>query len=92
MTSDDQVLVRVGVSFISVDQACNNAQTEIPNFDFEGTVSAAEAAWEEKLEIIKVESGGADEELLKVFYSGAYRAMVRQGFGYQFLGTDFDVD
>lgn len=77
MTSNDQVLVRIGVSFISVDQACNNAEKEIPNYDFEGTVSAAEAAWEEKLGIIQVESGGVDEELLKVFYSGAYRAMVR---------------
>lgn len=76
VTSNEQILVRVGVSFISVDQACDNAQTEIPDFDFEGTVSAAEAAWEEKLGIIEVESGGASDELLTVFYSGAYRAMV----------------
>ncbi|KAG1844985.1 hypothetical protein F4604DRAFT_1595819, partial [Suillus subluteus] len=29
------ILARVGVSFISSDQACANAESEIPNFDFD---------------------------------------------------------
>lgn len=37
-TSNNQILARVGVSFIGVDQACSNAQKEV-------IVSATELIW-----------------------------------------------
>jgi putative alpha-1,2-mannosidase len=73
---DDTILARVGVSFISATQACSNAEREQPDFDFEGTVSAAEAAWREKLEVISVDAEGVSSELQEVFWSGAYRTMI----------------
>jgi len=42
---NDQILVRVGVSFISVAQACQDAGVEISDFVFETVSSAAEDAW-----------------------------------------------
>jgi putative alpha-1,2-mannosidase len=73
---DDTILARVGVSFISVQQACSNAEREQPDFDFEGTVSAAKSAWKKKLDIISVDATGVSSDLQKVFWSGAYRTMI----------------
>jgi putative alpha-1,2-mannosidase len=70
------ILARVGVSFISVQQACSNAEREQPNFDFEGTVHAAESAWRKKLDVISVNAEGVSSDLQKVFWSGAYRTMI----------------
>lgn len=72
--NNSQILARVGVSFISVAQACNNAETEIPSFDFEGVYSAAQQAWTDALGVIEVKPGGVNESLQTVFWSGVYRA------------------
>ncbi|RAL03913.1 glycoside hydrolase family 92 protein [Aspergillus ibericus CBS 121593] len=75
-TANQTLLARVGVSFISVEQACSNAEKEQPNFDFPGTVSAAEAAWRDKLNVFQVDASGVSSDLQKVFWSGMYRAMI----------------
>ncbi|KAL8294783.1 hypothetical protein RB600_000647 [Gaeumannomyces tritici] len=74
--ANDQILVRVGVSFISVAQACSNAEREIPNFDFDATLSAAQAAWRQKLGVIAIDSGNVDKSLQTVFWSGVYRSLI----------------
>jgi putative alpha-1,2-mannosidase len=71
-----QILVRAGMSFISSHQACQNAEREIPDYDFAKLVSSAKSAWEEKLSVIEVDPGGIREDLLKTFWSGIYRAMI----------------
>lgn len=53
-TSKDPVLVRVGLSFISADQACSLAGEEIPSFDFQGTRDFAENTWKTKMGGISV--------------------------------------
>ncbi|KAI9642587.1 hypothetical protein NHQ30_009392 [Ciborinia camelliae] len=74
--ANNQILARVGVSFISIEKACQNAETEIPDFDFEKVLTAAEDAWREKLSVISVDATGVSDELQTVFWSGAYRAMI----------------
>lgn len=71
-----QVLARVGMSFKSTDQACRNAESEIPDFDFAGTVRGAEDAWREKLSAVQVDATGVSRELQTVFWSGLYRSLV----------------
>ena len=75
-TSGSQLLARVGVSFISVDQACSNAQTEVPTFDFDGTLQTAVAAWSDKLSVINVDPTGVNSSMQTVFWSGVYRSMI----------------
>ena len=72
----NQLLARVGVSFISVDRACSNAETEIPDFDFNGTESAAEAMWRDKLSVISVDATGVDDSFQEILWSGVYRSMI----------------
>ncbi|OAR00449.1 hypothetical protein LLEC1_07817, partial [Akanthomyces lecanii] len=47
-----------------------------PLADFDRLVKEAQRTWQEKLSPIRVKSGGADEDLLKSFWSGAYRNMI----------------
>ncbi|APA07886.1 hypothetical protein sscle_03g026560 [Sclerotinia sclerotiorum 1980 UF-70] len=71
------VSARVGVSFISSDKACQNAENEIPDWDFAGLKKTAENAWREKLGVVTVEPGnGSDTSLLTNFYSAIYRTMM----------------
>jgi putative alpha-1,2-mannosidase len=72
----NQIQVRVGMSFISEEQACRNAEREISNYDFDGTVKAAEKAWLEKFSVIELQPGGVDDVLLRAFWSGVYRSMI----------------
>lgn len=74
--ANDQILVRVGVSFISASQACHNAETEIPDFNFGEVLKAAEDVWREKLSVIQVDNTGVSDELQTVFWSGVYRSMI----------------
>ncbi|KAK4983680.1 hypothetical protein LTR50_007075 [Elasticomyces elasticus] len=75
-THDDQILARVGVSFISVEQACSNAEREIPEFDFNRTHTAARRAWTDTLATLSITPGGVGKELQTIFWSGMYRASI----------------
>ena len=67
------ILARVGVSLISTEQACANAEHEIPDFDFEKTRTASRAQWSELLGRIQVNPQGVDPEFVDLFYSSLYR-------------------
>ncbi|TGJ79437.1 hypothetical protein E0Z10_g9324 [Xylaria hypoxylon] len=76
--ANNTLTARVGISFISADQACRSAETEIPSplDDFDRLVQEAEDAWEEKLSPISINAGGASDALLTSFWSGIYRTMI----------------
>ena len=71
------ILARVGYSFISSDQACSNAQSEIPSFDFDALHTAAVSTWEKKVSPISVSTTGVSNSFLTNFYSGIYRTMIQ---------------
>ena len=73
---DNQIIARVGISFISEAQACSNAEKEIPSFDFDSVLAAAEKTWKDKFDVIQIQDGGVSEVLLKAFWSGVYRGMI----------------
>ncbi|EEP78735.1 conserved hypothetical protein [Uncinocarpus reesii 1704] len=72
------ISARVGVSLISADRACQNAEKEIPNIlgNFDDLKKSAENAWRTKLESVSVTPGGASENLQRVFWSAIYRTMI----------------
>lgn len=74
-SSEAKILARVGISFISVDRACHNAEDEVPDFDFQAVSIAAEKAWEESLGTVQILPGpGLDSTFQTIFWSGLYRA------------------
>jgi putative alpha-1,2-mannosidase len=69
-----QVDIRVGVSFISIDQARANLDKEIPDgTTLENTAFNTRSAWAEKLDRIQIE--GATEEQKTVFYTGFFHTL-----------------
>jgi putative alpha-1,2-mannosidase len=70
------VTVRVGLSFVSSEKACLNAEREIPDFSFEKTLATNVAAWREKLKPIAVDNFGVSQDLQKTFWSGIYRIFI----------------
>ncbi|OJD30357.1 alpha-mannosidase family protein [Diplodia corticola] len=73
---EQAVLARVGVSLISEEQACSNAESEMADFDFQGTQDGAVEEWRQKLSPVQVNPNGVDRDLLVNFYSGIYRVFV----------------
>ena len=72
----NRIMARVGVSFMSTDQACANAEAEIPNFNFGKTLRAAEDEWREKLSAVQVDATGVSDDMQKAFWSGLYRTLL----------------
>lgn len=67
--------LRYGVSFISVDQARRNLETEIPAWNFEKLKSAARSRWNDALGQVQVEGGSPEQR--RVFYTAFYRCCER---------------
>ncbi|OAL48694.1 hypothetical protein IQ07DRAFT_84231 [Pyrenochaeta sp. DS3sAY3a] len=75
---DGKVLARMGLSFISSQKACHNAESEIPGpkFDFESLLKTAEEAWRKQLTPISIETAGIDDSMQTSFWSAIYRTMI----------------
>lgn len=72
------VSARLGLSFLSSDRACQNAEAEIPDFGaFDAIRQSARQAWAAKLAPITVSRNAVDPGFLTNFYSGVYRTMVQ---------------
>jgi predicted alpha-1,2-mannosidase len=70
--SPQPLLVRVGTSFISHEQALLNLHTELPAADFEAVEAAGKDAWNQTLGSIQVHGGDPLER--RTLYSCLYRA------------------
>ncbi len=66
------IQVRMGSSFTSVDEARQNLEAEIPQWDFDKVKQASEASWNKTLGKIRVK-GASKEDLVK-FYTAMYTA------------------
>jgi predicted alpha-1,2-mannosidase len=74
-TSDKEVIeVHVGTSFISIDQARQNLKQELPQWDFSLTQRELHAAWNRKLDVLKVD--GATDDQRKMVYTALYHALL----------------
>lgn len=71
----EQISIRIGMSYISSDQARRNLLREIPGWDFDQLKQKARAIWNRALSQIEVK-GGTDEERT-VFYTALYRTLSR---------------
>src|SRR5215475_285313 len=72
--SSKPVTFKVGLSFISVEQARQNALSEVHNFDFDGTRQAEVSAWNKELSTIKIAGGTPDQR--QQFATGLYHSML----------------
>ena len=67
-----QILVKIGTSFTSIEEAENNLDAENNGWDFDGTRRAAETAWRTLLQRIEIEGGTSAEQ--RTFYTALFHA------------------
>ncbi len=73
-SENEEVLLKTGISFVSLEGAKNNLQTEIKDWDFEALKHKANQLWNQSLAKINIE-GGTEEER-KVFYTALYHTQI----------------
>lgn len=72
--TSEQVIMKSGVSFVSLAGAKNNLQTEIKDWNFDSVHQKATALWNNALAKVKIDGGTAEER--KVFYTAMYHTMI----------------
>lgn len=70
----EQVLMKVGISAVSMDGAKKAVEKEQPAWEFEKTKKQAWERWNKELSKIKIET--SDESSRKIFYTALYHTMV----------------
>jgi predicted alpha-1,2-mannosidase len=73
-TKKESILVKVGISPVSSENALENLDAEITNWDFDAVRKNANAIWLEQLS--KVEIQTSDEKLREIFYTALYQSML----------------
>lgn len=73
-TDQEQILVKVGISAVSIEGARKNSDVEIPDWDFNRVREEANDAWNTKLSKIQVEGGTKDQRT--IFYTAMYHSLI----------------
>ena len=71
---DESVEMKIGISFVSIENAKLNLEAETGDLDFDGVRNIAVENWDKNLSEIKVKS--PDEEIMRVFYTALYHSMI----------------
>lgn len=91
--SDSPILYKVGISYVSIDNAKLNLEKENPGWDFEFIQKEAEDEWNQLLRLVKVDGGSEDKTIQ--FYSHLYHSFVNPSIfndvNGQYIGADFKV-
>ncbi|KAE9392262.1 glycoside hydrolase family 92 protein [Gymnopus androsaceus JB14] len=69
-----EIIIRVGVSFVSSDQACANAESEIGTSTFDEIMAQSKALWNEKLSTIQIDIANTPPNITEMLYSSLYRS------------------
>jgi predicted alpha-1,2-mannosidase len=92
-TLNPVVQVKVGLSYVSVENARQNLANENPDWDFIRVRNLASSAWNTRLNSIQVQGGTDDEKT--VFYTAFYHALIHPSVfsdsNGQYLGFDNEV-
>jgi predicted alpha-1,2-mannosidase len=90
---NEPVLVKLGISGVSIEGARKNLEAEIPEWDFDSIRLQAQVTWNAELGKIRLE--GATDEKQVVFYTAMYHTMLQPNIfndvDGQYRGRDFEV-
>jgi putative alpha-1,2-mannosidase len=71
---DTPLLVKTGLSSVSVEEARNDMNIEAPDWDFDAVRERAHQVWKDHLGVVEVEFGEDPLKLATLFYTMLYRA------------------
>jgi predicted alpha-1,2-mannosidase len=87
---NEQILVKVGISYTSVEGARKNLHAEIADWDFDAVKNVAEETWNKELSRIKID--GATDDQKEIFYSALYHSFLAQYISQDVDGKYFGSD
>lgn len=73
-STSQPLLVKVGISAVSVENARENLQQELPGWNFASVVAKANADWNRELSKIAIKT--QDESAKRIFYTALYHTMI----------------
>lgn len=73
-SKEKKVLVKVGISAVSCENAAENLATELPGWDFDRVYACAKDKWNEELGRIDIVP--MDEKQQRIFYTSMYHLMI----------------
>ncbi len=88
--ADEQILVKVGISYTSVEGARKNLHAEIPDWDFDKVKNDARQTWEKELSKITID--GATDDQKEIFYTALYHSFLAQYISQDVDGKYFGSD
>lgn len=71
---NEAIEVKMGVSFVSIENARLNMNTEQPDFNFDKVKATASNMWNSDLSRVKVEGGSKDDKT--IFYTALYHLLI----------------
>jgi predicted alpha-1,2-mannosidase len=73
-SQNQQVLVKSGISFVSIEGARKNLEHDISDWDFDRIARDAYKQWDQAVSRIRVEGGTEDQKT--IFYTAMYHTMI----------------
>lgn len=91
--NDEAIFVKVGISAVSIEGARKNLEAEVPGWDFNSVVKAADYKWNQALSKIRVEGGTKEQST--IFYTALYHSLlnpnVYMDVDGQYRGMDLNI-
>lgn len=91
-SAGEEILVKTGLSAVSMEGALKNLDREIPNWDFERILREANEAWGKQLQKINID---ASEEKKVIFYTALYHSLIHpsiyQDVDGKYRGIDTEI-
>ena len=84
---NESIIVKIGISYVSIENARENLHSEIPDFNFEKVKNDAFNKWNELLGRIQLEG---DETKKTLFYSALYHTLIHPNI-FQDVNGDFPI-
>ncbi len=89
---NETVKIKLAISPVSMDNAMENLETEVPGFSFKNVKEAGQAQWEQELHKIEIK---ADLETKQNFYTAMYHSFISptiyQDVNGEYMGLDRKV-
>lgn len=71
---NEEVILKSGISFVSVDGAKRNLENDISHWNFDKVVNESKDRWEEAISTVNVEGGTEKDK--EIFYTALYHTMI----------------
>jgi predicted alpha-1,2-mannosidase len=87
---NEQILIKVGLSYVSVAGAMQNLETELSHWDFDKVADEAMELWNSTLSTVTISDDSEDKK--QIFYTSLYHSFLAQQISQDVDGRYFGMD